>query len=166
MSRKKAIVSSIVVFLLGVASGLTIFRGQSDLRAAAAGGTPEIILYSEPDFQGRELHLYKDAVDLPFDQLGDAILPWNDSVGSIVVVSGTWRLYQHGRLNTEIDDTALEALDVRQKAAATGWSSALSATSRGPLRIASPEHAGIGHDISSVQLVSSENLPDWLYEER
>lgn len=166
MSRKKAVTSSIVVFLLGVASGLTFFRGQSDLRAAAAGAAPEIILYSEPDFQGRELHLYEDAVDLPFEKLGDAILPWNDSIGSIVVVSGTWRLYQHGRLNTEIDDTPLAALDVWQKTAATGWSSILSATSRGPLRITSPELAGIGPDVSSVQLVSSENLPDWLYEGR
>lgn len=166
MSRKKAIASSVVVFLLGVASGLTFFRGQSDLRAAAAGGAPEIILYSEPNFQGRELHLYEDAVDLPFEQLGDVVLPWNDSVGSIVVVSGTWRLYQNGRMNTELDETPREVLDVRQKTAASGWSSVLSATSRGPLMIASPELAGIGHDISSVQLVSSENLPDWLYAGR
>ena len=31
---------------------------------------------------------------------------------------------------------------------------------------APPELAGIGPDVSSVQLVSSENLPDWLYEGR
>jgi hypothetical protein len=166
MLKSKTIASSVVAFVLGAAAVLVFFREGEKLSAGAAL-EPEIILYSEPGFQGREVHLFGDAVDLPYEQNADGTLMlWNDSVGSIIVVSGTWRLYQHGRMNTAIDDTPLELLDLRTKAQTTGWSSVLSATSNGPLKIASPELAGIGSDISSIELLSTQNLPDWVFGRR
>jgi len=131
---------------------------------AGGGGGPEIIVYSQPGFQGHELRLSGNVIDLPVVELEDgSSFDWNDNIGSIVVTSGTWRLYQHGRLNTELDATPLAALDLSTRDSARGWSSVISASSRGPLRIAEPRLAGIGFDVSSIQLVASDNLPDWLY---
>ncbi len=165
--KTKTIVLSAVSFLLGIGASLLILRGAREPHVATALLKPEIIFYSQPNFQGRELHLYQDAVDLPVEDLADGTkMLWNDNVASIIVVSGTWRLYQHGRMNTALDDTPRESLDVRTKSPATGWSSLISANSLGPLRIASPELAGIDYDISSVELVSALNLPDWVYRSR
>jgi hypothetical protein len=160
MLKTKTVGSLLAAFSVGASIALLVSRG--DNVQAAAGGKPEIIFYSEPDFQGRELHILEDTVDLPFEDLADgAQMLWNDNIGSILVVSGTWRVYQHGRMNTVLDDTPRAALDVYSKPATSGWSSLLSGTSRGALAVASPELMGIGRDISSVQLVSWENLPDW-----
>ncbi|MBI4604273.1 MAG: beta/gamma crystallin family protein [Planctomycetes bacterium] len=163
MFKAKTVVVSVVAFAAGVATALFFSRGAGDLQAAAAL-KPEIIFYSQPNFQGREVHLYGDAVDLPYEDLADGTqMLWNDNVGSLIVVSGTWRLYQHGRMNTALDDTPLELLDLGSKVQIGGWSSLVSGTTAGPLKIASVEHLGVGPDISSVQLVSSLNLPDWVY---
>ncbi len=163
MFRTKTIVFSLVTFLLGFAAALILSRGGRD-RQAVAALKPEIIFYSEPNFQGREFHLFEDAVDLPYEDLPDGTqMLWNDNIGSIVVVSGTWRLYQNGRMNTVLDDTPMELVDVKTQAPVSGWSSVVSATSLGPLKIASPDLLGIGSDISSVQLISILNLPDWIY---
>jgi hypothetical protein len=166
MHAAKTVLLTVVAFVLGIAAAVLYFRGRGEHQAGAVS-RPEIILYSEPDFQGRELHLYDSSVDLPFEELDDgSIALWNDNIGSIVVVSGTWRFYQHGRWNTLLDDTPIERLDVARMPCVIGWSSVLSATSRGPLRVASLELAGLGPDMSSVELVAVENLPDWICEAR
>jgi hypothetical protein len=163
MRHGKTTAITIAAFLVGVIAGSILFRSSRDLQAGAAS-KPEIIFYSEPGFQGHALHISEDAVDLPFEEFADGTkLLWNDNVGSIVVVSGTWRIFQHGRMNTLLDDTPRELLNLAAMPPVKGWSSVLSATSRGPLRLASLELGAIGADISSVQLVSSQNLPDWLY---
>jgi hypothetical protein len=82
-------------------------------------------------------------------------------VRSLVVVSGTWRLWQNGRCNTRLDDTPVEALDVSTKEPEPGWSCLVSATSAGPLELSSGAAGGFLHDVSSIELVSVENLPDW-----
>jgi hypothetical protein len=163
MHPTRTVLLSVVAFVLGIATAVLYQRGRGEHEARAVG-RPEIIFYSEPGFQGRELHLYDSSVDLPFDEFADgSVAVWNDSIGSIVVVGGTWRLYQHGRWNTLLDDTPIERLDVTRMQCVSGWSNVLSANSAGPLRIASLEYGGLGPDISSVQLVSSENLPDWVF---
>ena len=161
MLTPKTIVAGAVVFILGIAVAAIFMRGGQELQAGAAA-QPELILFSEPDFQGRELHLFDSTVDLPFEDLVDGTKHlWNDNIGSLIVAGGTWRLYQHGRMNTALDDTPKEAVDVYSKAPAGGWSCLLSASSRGPLKIATPELGGFGSDISSIELVSPFNLPDW-----
>jgi hypothetical protein len=166
MLRTKTILLGVVTFLLGVLLTLVFFRGSGEPQAAA-GGKAEIILYSEPNFQGREYHLYEHAVDLPYEDLEDGTqMLWNDNIRSLVVVSGTWRLWQNGRMNTILDDTPRELLDVSVKPPAGGWSSVVSGTSRGALTIASLELMGIGPDVSSIELVSVGNLPDWLFAGR
>jgi len=163
MFTTKTVVTSVVAFVLGLAAAGIFIRFGGE-RQAAAALRPEIIFYSEPNFQGHELHLFDSDVDLPYEDLADGTqVLWNDNIGSIIVVSGTWRLYQNGRMNTALDDTPKELVDLRTKAPASGWSSVVSATSIGPLRIASPELLGIGSDISSVELISAGSLPDWIY---
>ena len=122
----------------------------------------KIILYSGENFEGYALEITESLVDLPkVTRVNREDFDWNDEVRSIVVVSGTWRIFQHGRCNTKLDDTALEVLDVRTKESAPGWSALLSATSRGPLELSSGTAGGFVRDISSVALVSGDNLPDW-----
>jgi hypothetical protein len=131
---------------------------------AQAGAGPEIILYSGEAFSGRSLSVTGTLYDMP--KLSDAageVWDWNDQVRSFVVVSGTWRLYQNGRCNTAIDETPLESLQVRTKAAADGWSGLVSATSAGSLEVPFPGAIGLGPDISSIELISSANLPDWTF---
>ncbi|MEK7757336.1 MAG: hypothetical protein AAB385_09015, partial [Planctomycetota bacterium] len=63
------------------------------------------------------------AVDIPYEDLPDGTqMLWNDNIGSIVVVSGTFRLYQNGRMNTALDDTPMELVDVKTQAPVSGWS--------------------------------------------
>ncbi len=141
---------------LGLGAALLLRRPA--LRAQ--GGKPLLILYWEEDFQGRSLEVTDTLPDLPRveDRYGN-VFDWNDEVRSVIVVSGTWRLYQHGRLNTKLDDTPLEELDLRSKEREPGWSCMLSATSAGPLKIPSGARGGFFRDVSSVELVSHENLP-------
>jgi len=122
------------------------------------GGGPALILYSEPGFQGRSLVLTEGLIDLPKESDG---FDWNDNVRSIRVLGGTWRLYQHGRFNTELDETPLEDLVLASKAPVAGWSCLVSAWDSGEGLYPDGASGGFGEDISSVELLSSENLPGW-----
>jgi hypothetical protein len=131
---------------------------------AARGRQSELLLFSLPNFQGRSIRLTQTTVDLPIEELENGSqFDWNDNVRSLVVVSGTWRLFQHGRCNTQLDDTPRDALDVSTRPPVSGWSSLVSATSRGQMEIPVPEAGGLHHDVSSIELLSTENLPDWVY---
>ena len=149
--------------LLGiVAAGLVAIVVPRGSTATAQVGKPLLILFWEENFQGRSLEVTGSLADLPVetDFFGNKF-DWNDEVRSLVVVSGTWRLFQNGRQNTKLDDTPLEVLDVRTKEREAGWSSLVSATSAGPLELPSGAAGGFYHDVSSIELVSGENLPDW-----
>jgi len=85
---------------------------------------------------------------------------------SFVIVSGTWRLYQHGRCNTQLDDTKLLDFNLKEKPEVGGWSTLLSGLSDGPLQIPTVAAGGIWRDVSSIELVSTQNLPDWAMDFR
>ncbi len=153
------------VFLIAgvLVAGSTFFlftpRSQGQQRFAEE---PLLILYSQEDFQGHGVEITGSVPDLPIDVDARANeFDWNDQVRSIIVVRGTWRLYQHGRCNTVLDDTPTELLNVRAKASRAGWSTLVSATSRGALELPNAAAGGFYRDISSVELVSEQNLPDW-----
>jgi len=155
-----ACVAAVALFLAnrgGIRGPVVVAAG-----AAAEAGGPQIVLYTGENFTGRAITVTGTVFDLPKDQEPDGSLyDWNDQVRSIVVVSGTWRLYQNGRCNTRLDDTPIEAFAVGEKLPAQGWSALVSAASAGQLQIADLSAAGIGQDISSVELISTSNLPDW-----
>lgn len=159
---KRRLLLSLTV--LGGLSGAAVllFQSPRPQTAVAQVGSPLLILYWEEDFQGRSLEVTGSIPDLPVvaDTFGNTF-DWNDEVRSVVVVSGTWRLFQNGRSNTKLDDTPLAALDVRTKEKETGWSTLVSATSKSPLELRSGAVGGFYRDISSIELVSTENLPDW-----
>ncbi len=150
-----------------ILAAVLFVSSRLNVRPLQAGGGAGIVLYTGEGFTGRSVLLEATAVDLPteLDRAGREC-NWNDSVRSLVVLGGTWRLYQHGRLNTRLDDTPIEELDIREKLPDEGWSSLVSATSAGPLKVADVRELGIGSDISSVELVSAENLPDWVFRLR
>ena len=101
-------------------------------------------------------------LDMPKEELeGGEIFYWNDNVRSVRVLGGTWRLCQHGRLNTALDDTELSALDISTKARSVGWAALVSAAEDGPGEYASAAGWGWAPEVSSVELVSEERLPDW-----
>lgn len=149
---------------LVIGGALAGIKGPAGSAQAASGdlSQPLLILYWEESFQGRSLEVTGTLPDLPVvkDEFGNE-LNWNDEVRSIVVASGTWRIFAGGRCGTELDDTPLESLDLSTKKRVPGWSTLLSATSAGPLAIPSEAAGGFYRDISSVELVSEENLPDW-----
>jgi hypothetical protein len=152
-----------LALLLAAAIGTALYLTTARSPAARAqDGKPLLVLYWDEGFEGRSLEVTGSLPDLPVeaDAFGNTF-DWNDEVRSIVVVSGTWRLFQNGRSNTQLDDTPIEALDVRTKAKEAGWSTLVSATSRGPLELQSGAEGGFFRDISSIELVSPENLPDW-----
>jgi hypothetical protein len=159
MRHKRTLVVALVLFVGATLACLALLRRSS---VTAQVGGAKLILYWEPDFQGRSLEVTGTLPDLPeVTDTFDNQFNWNDEVRSIIVVSGTWRLYQHGRFNTELDDTPLESLDLRSKAKRPGWSCLVSATSQGPLELPNTAVGGFYHDVSSVELVSEKNLPDW-----
>lgn len=151
-----------IVLGLGLLLAMGLLLVSREPAVSAQAGQPTLIVYWEDDFQGPALEVRGSLPDLPVqvDASGNA-LDWNDRVRSVVVVSGTWRLYQHGRSNTKLDDTPLSALDVRAKEKEAGWSCLVSATSKGPLALPNGSAGGFYPDISSIELVSAENLPDW-----
>ncbi len=158
-TRRRLLALGVGIVLLGF--GLAAVLRKPPL-AAQGDDAPLLILYWEEDFQGRSLEVRGTLADLPSveDEHGN-VFNWNDEVRSVVVVSGAWRLYQNGRLNTRLDDTPLEELDLKGKEREAGWSCLLSATSAGPLKLPSGAVGGFLRDVSSVELVTSENLPDW-----
>jgi dolichol-phosphate mannosyltransferase len=162
--RRSAMARRLLVPTVVVAAGLAalLFFPRSRPSSAAGEGAPLLVIYSEPNFTGRSLEVTGSLADLPAaDALDEEGFDWNDSIRSLRVVRGTWRIHQHGRLSTELDDTPLEALDLSNRRLVPGWSCLLSASSQGPLEVASPEAGGLGLDASSIELVSRSNLPDW-----
>jgi hypothetical protein len=162
MGRKATYTAVMFMLMIGAAGiGICLFK-KAQVSAQEGDKSPLIILYWEENFEGRSLELRGTAVDLPTvsDEF-DNKFSWSDEVRSLVVVQGTWRFYQHGRLNTKLDETKLEDFDLKGKERIPGWSMLVSATSKEPLKLSSPANGGFDHDISSIALVSSENLPDW-----
>ena len=145
-----------------VVAGLGLIVAQRRSPARAQGSEAKLIVYWEENFEGPGLEITGTVVDLPVvsDEAANTF-DWNDQVRSVIVVAGTWRLYQHGRMNTELDDTPVAELDVSAKAPRSGWSCLVSATSGGPLKIPSVRAGGFEEDVSSIELVSGESLPDW-----
>lgn len=130
--------------------------------SVAQSSDARLIIYWEPNFRGPSLEVTDTLLDMPVvtDENG-AEFDWNDQVRSVIVVSGTWRLWRHGRCNSKLDETPLEALDITTKERIRGWSCLISATSSGPLRLANCAAGGFSHDVSSIELVSEQNLADW-----
>lgn len=159
-TRRRTLVALLLMGSLGFLWGsITLHRKHA---AVAQSGKPLLILYWEEGFQGRSLELTESLADLPVetDALGNQF-DWNDNVRSVVVAGGTWRLFQNGRANTKLDQTPLEVLDTRAKEKEAGWSTLVSATSAGPLELPNGAVGGFYRDISSIELVSPESLPDW-----
>lgn len=148
-----------VVFLVFVG---TYYTRSGRARAAVS---PQLIIYTGENFTGHSYVVTGTLLDMPpgkddgpeSDRYG-----WNDSVRSVKVVSGTWRLYQHGRCNTNLDETPVEDLDLTVKHAENGWSCLVSADSAGPTEYPTGASGGWATgEISSIELVSERNLPDW-----
>lgn len=151
---------SFVVFLIAIEwpSGSTAEDGPAERRRE--GRRPELIVYSGSEFDGRSLRVRSTLLDMPKEEISDDdIHDWNDRISSIVVVRGTWRLYQNGRCNTELDETSLAELDVTTKQAAGGWSCIVSAGTNGPVRLTSRDGLFANNDISSIELLSERALP-------
>ena len=158
MKRQSWIAGSIVML-----AGATVwFLAGSGSQGQERGDAPLIVLYFEENFAGPSLEVTASLADLPVveDEFG-GVIDWNDHVRSVVVVRGTWRLWQHGRSNTVLDATPLEVLDVRTKEARDGWSTLVSASSVAALELPRGAAGGFAQDISSVELVAADNLPDW-----
>lgn len=152
------------VLALGVLVGLHLVGGGSGPppSASAEGEGPTLLLYSEEDFGGRCLVVKGTVLELPKEVTEDGCaFDWNDNVRSLRVLSGTWRLCQHARLNTLLDDEPVSDVDVSKKFRAKGWSCLVSAGPDGPAEHRSAEGWGWVPEISSVELLSSEPLPEW-----
>jgi hypothetical protein len=163
MSKKKKIrVGLSVVVALGLGWLVWSLATGGAPRVAAGQVEEGIILFTGENFTGRSLVIEGSLYDFPLVEDPDgSFFDWNDQVRSVIVASGTWRFYQHGRLNTELDDTEVEVLDVRAKAPREGWCALLSAGESGALEIPNLAAGGIGPDISSIELVSTASLPGW-----
>ena len=166
MKKKLLIVG--VVFFAGVGLAFFLWKPMGlrvpvmPAAGAAQAEGPQIILYFGENFTGRSVTLVNTAFDLPTEEERDgSLFTWNDQVRSLVVVSGTWRLYQNGRLNTRLDGTRLDQFSLQGRLPDQGWSALVSGTSAGRLEVPDVAEAGIGVDISSIELVSTQNLPDW-----
>lgn len=161
MSFRKILIKG---FLLAAVAGLVTSLRVVSTSDSAHGdpGRAALVLYSEPGFLGRSLLVTGSLPDLPREVLTDgSVSDWNDNVRSIRVIQGTWRLYQHGRFNTELDETPLESLNLDSKAPAMGWSALVSASASGEGMYPDGASGCFGEDISSIELVSTENLPEW-----
>lgn len=157
--KKKYVISGVICLVVALVSFKLFVEDKPE---AKAFGDPEIIVYSGPNFTGKELTLTHSMFDLPKEDLGDGkVFNWNDNIRSVVVVSGTWRLFEHGRANTTLDGEKIEHFNRDNKAEVPGWSTLVSADSRGVLELGQPGVGGWGDGISSVHLVSDRNLPDW-----
>lgn len=151
---------AIVAIALALCSG-GVWVASGGLSSAQVE-QPELIIYWEGDFTGPSLRITGTLLDMPVElnRAGEEY-SWNDVIASVVVVRGTWRLYQHGRCNTAIDDTPLAELDLAQKADSEGWSCLVSGNSSGEVSYPGKNCVFAPNDISSIELVSPDNLPDW-----
>lgn len=103
-----------------------------------------LVVYMGENQTGRSLTVTSSLPDLPVltDENGDEF-DWNDQIVSIEVRKGVWRLYEHGRFNTELDDTPIEDWVRSNRESVDGWScvvfppasgSPAYGTENGPLR--------------------------------
>jgi hypothetical protein len=162
MRRKTELSAVLLVLLLVVVGvGFSLLR-EPPVAAQEIGRGPLIVVFWEENFKGRSLEVHDTIFDMPVvtDEYKNEF-NWSDEVRSILVLRGTWRIYQHGRCNTKLDETKAKDLDVKTKERIPGWSTLVSATSAGPLELSSPASGCFYHDISSIELVSEKNLPDW-----
>ena len=165
--RRMAVACLLPVVALGALGVLAAVQMLAGLlgppgSASAQAGGPMLLLYSEENFQGRCLVVTGTLLELPKEVTEDGCeFDWNDNVRSLKVLSGTWRLCQHARLNTLLDDEPLADVDVSKKFRAKGWTCLVSAGAEGPAEHRSAEGWGWVPEISSVELLSSEPLPEW-----
>ncbi|MGQ9588903.1 MAG: beta/gamma crystallin-related protein [Planctomycetota bacterium] len=161
---KLPIVVAVGAGLAGVGVGLCVLGGGLGPPpwANAQGEGPTLLLFSEEDFGGRCLVVTGSLFELPKEVTEEGCaFDWNDNVRSLRVLSGTWRLCQHARLNTLLDDEPLSDVELSKKFRAKGWSCLVSAGADGPAEHRSAEGWGWVPEISSVELLSSEPLPEW-----
>jgi hypothetical protein len=153
--RSRAIVACVVVTL-----GAVLFYRAGDSKAQGQGA--EAVIYWEEEGVRRTLVINETILDMPLgtDAAGDEY-SWNDQITKIEVVRGTFRVYQHGRSNTELDDTKLDALDVRTKSPAMGWSCLISASAHGSVVYDKTNGVFPPNEISSIEVISDQTLPTW-----
>jgi hypothetical protein len=160
--RRAALASGLVVCVVGVLGFLCL---KKDLVAQSAGA--ELVIYTGENFTGQGFRATETLLDMPKgvdDGPAELRYGWNDNVKSLIVYQGTWRLCMHGRLNTKIDETPiaeLTAAAAKGKGTAAGWSCLVSANSKGPVQFPVASNGVWESNISSIELVSEENLPDW-----
>jgi len=163
----KVIASSVLVLLSACTAAVYYFSGPQRTMAQEAGAV--IVLYSETGFRGRQLVVERSLPDLPVltGADGGEEFDWNDNVRSVRVLSGTWRVFQHGRFNTALDETPIASFDASAKPLAGGWSTLLSPDGSGPLEIPDLLSCGVvTPEISSLRLVSERPMPPWLLTSR
>lgn len=149
-NRRRRIVT-LCVLAVAVGAG-TSFLLLKQTSVAAENGAA-LVVYSGPNFTGRSLRVTGNLPDLPKGVLFD----WNDTISSIVVLRGTWRLYENGRFNTFLDKTPATKFDVSKQPPVGGWSCVVSAD-KGPVEL-TPESSGwADNSISSIELLSTERL--------
>jgi hypothetical protein len=69
---------------------------EAKLAAVAGVHMPEVVVCEHIDFGGAEWR-----TNLGWSYVGDF---WNDKISSIIVVSGTWRFYEHANLGGQFWD--------------------------------------------------------------
>jgi hypothetical protein len=159
------IVAFSALILAGSALAWAVFRHS----VTQAEESLEIILFRGENFTGNQIRLTNSVLDMPQGALDgpEELRGWNDTIGSVIVVRGTWRLYQHGRHNTGIDtDESPEQVVLAEKVPEKGWTCLVSAAPDGPREYASPAIGGWDSDVSSVELVSTQSLPAWAVLQR
>lgn len=57
---------------------------------------PEIVLYQDANFGGREWRTH-----LGYTYVGDT---WNDTLSSLIIVSGTWQFWRHANYQSGAGD--------------------------------------------------------------
>ena len=162
MTKKTLTLSVVAVLCVGGAVAYFLSGGNRGVNLAEGQEAPQIILYTGENFTGRSVTIQGDLFDLPLeDAPDDSKFDWNDKVRSLVVTSGTWRIYQHGRCNTRLDKRELAVFDFTTTTPVSGWSSLVSAQPGQVLEIPNLAAGGLGEDISSVELISHQSLPVW-----
>ena len=156
----------LLVALVLVAAGAIAWSLRTpDLTAQVEDrGKPELVIFWENEGRGHTRRITGTQLDMPhsLDEAGEDF-SWNDWIKSIVVTRGTWRVYEHGRANTRLDETELAELDIRSKERATGWSCLVSGSADGPVQYDETNTFFAPDEISSIVLVSEENLPAWAF---
>ena len=150
------IVFSVVIILM-VASFLFSLIHSGAARKVSAASSAKIRVFEHVSFLGANLDIQQSTrvlPSIPDSANPDDVFDWNDKISSIIVIKGTWRLYEHSNFNLDECGNAVP-----------GWVYVVSGSDNAPGGIAypCPPSAGFKNDeISSIELVSEENLPDWV----